>query len=113
MCQRCNNAGVKIYADVVFNHMSAKHGNGVGGSQSNPGGPHFPGVPFGPGDFNPDCAITDYNNREQVRNCRLVGMPDLNQGSGYVRDKIVGFLNHLIDLGVAGFRVDAGKEIFN
>lgn len=109
MCNRCNKAGVKIYADVVFNHMSATPGTGVGGSQSNPGGPNFPGVPYGPNDFNKDCSITNYNDPWQVRNCRLVGMPDLNQGSSYVRDRIVDLLNHLIDLGVSGFRVDAGK----
>jgi glycosidase len=40
----------------------------------------------------------------QVRNCELGGLVDLNQGSEYVREKIIGFLNHLIDLGVGGFR---------
>lgn len=109
MCNRCNKVGVKIYSDIVFNHMSAQQGNGVGGSQSNPGGPHFPAVPYGPGDFNSNCAINNYGDANQVRNCRLVGMPDLNQGSGYVRDKIVELLDKLIDLGVTGFRVDAGK----
>jgi len=47
-----------------------------------------------------------------VRNCWLVGLPDLNTGAGYVRDKIVEFLNNLIDLGVAGFRVDAVKHMW-
>ncbi|CAF1664604.1 unnamed protein product, partial [Didymodactylos carnosus] len=42
-----------------------------------------------------------------VRNCRLVGLPDLLVGKEYVRSKIVDFLNHLIDIGVAGFRIDA------
>lgn len=40
----------------------------------------------------------------QVRNCELGGLKDLNQRSEYVRFMIVGFLNKLIDLGVAGFR---------
>ena len=35
----------------------------------------------------------------QVRNCRLVGMNDLHQGSAYVREKIVEYLDHLVDLG--------------
>lgn len=40
----------------------------------------------------------------QVRNCRLVGLLDLNQGKQGVRDKIIAYLDDLIDIGVAGFR---------
>lgn len=37
-------------------------------------------------------------------------MPDVDQGHPFVQDEIVGFMNRLIDLGVAGFRVDAGRN---
>lgn len=47
-----------------------------------------------------------------MRNCELNGLKDLNQGTEYVRGKIVDALNHLIDLGVAGFRVDAAKHMW-
>ncbi|WKY12334.1 hypothetical protein Q1695_003706 [Nippostrongylus brasiliensis] len=40
----------------------------------------------------------------QVRNCRLVGLVDLDQSRRSVRMKIVGYLNKLIAYGVAGFR---------
>lgn len=43
-------------------------------------------------------------NYFKVRNCRLVSLIDLNQGSEYVRSKIIEYLNALIDIGVAGFR---------
>lgn len=33
------------------------------------------------------------------------------QRSEYVRNTLVNFLNHLIDLGVAGFRIDAAKHM--
>lgn len=46
------------------------------------------------------------------RNCRLVGLLDLNTGKDYVRGEIAGYLNHLVDLGVAGFRVDAAKHMW-
>lgn len=62
--------------------------------------------------FNPSCQITDWSNPIQVRNCELLGLPDLNQGHEWVRTKIADFLNHLIDLGVAGFRVDAMKHMW-
>jgi alpha-amylase len=42
----------------------------------------------------------------------LVGLTDLDQRQEYVRNKIAGFFNHLIDLGVAGFRVDAAKHMW-
>ena len=48
----------------------------------------------------------------QVRNCRLVGLPDLRVGSGYVRGKIAGYFNDLISLGVAGIRIDAAKHMW-
>ncbi|EDW08396.1 alpha-amylase A [Drosophila mojavensis] len=113
MVRRCNDAGVRIYVDVVFNHMAADGGtSGTGGSTADPGSKSFPGVPFSSLDFNPTCAITNYADPTNVRNCELVGLRDLNQGNSYVRDKIVDFLNHLTDLGVAGFRVDAAKHMW-
>lgn len=112
MTRRCNAVGIRIYADVVINHMSATTGTGTGGSSGNEATLQFPAVPFGPGDFNARCAINNYNDINQVRNCWLVGLPDLNQGSSYVRDKIVDFMNKLIDLGIAGFRVDAVKHMW-
>jgi alpha-amylase len=113
MTTRCNRVGVRIYADVVFNHMAAMGGTGTGGSWGQGGeSPSYPAVPFGPNDFNPRCIINNYNDPINVRNCRMLDMPDLNQGSEYVRGKIVEFLNRLIDLGVAGFRVDAVKHMW-
>jgi alpha-amylase len=35
-----------------------------------------------------------------------VGLPDLKVSSAWVRDKIVDYLNDLIGIGVAGFRID-------
>nr|CAD7462398.1 unnamed protein product [Timema tahoe] len=46
-----------------------------------------------------------------VRNCELVGLHDLDQSSTYVRQKLVDFLDALVDCGVAGFRVDAAKHM--
>ena len=112
MTRRCNAVGVRIYVDAVINHMSGMSRTGTGGSSADNGGKQWPGVPFGPNDFNPRCDINNYNDVNQVRNCWLVGLADLNQGSSWVRDKIVDFMNHCIDLGVAGFRVDAMKHMW-
>lgn len=111
MIRRCKAVGVNIYVDVVFNHMAAHDGTGTGGSSSSVSRREFPAVPYGPNDFNPSCEIS-YNDPNKIRNCWLVGLPDLNQGSEYVRGKIVEFLNKLVDLGVVGFRVDAAKHMW-
>jgi len=36
----------------------------------------------------------------------------LSLGKDYVRDKIAEHMNHLIDIGIAGFRVDAAKQMW-
>ncbi|XP_058794696.1 alpha-amylase 2-like isoform X2 [Phymastichus coffea] len=114
MVARCNTVGVRIYVDVVINHMTgdADPAIGTGGSIAEPKKRLYPAVPFGPDDFNNPCGINDYNNGIEVRNCDLSGLHDLNQGKEYVREKIVEFLNHAIELGVAGFRVDAAKHMW-
>lgn len=115
MCHRCNAVGVRIYVDVVINHMTGVHSvnRGTGGSTADPLYRRFPAVPYSDIDFNsPICGIQNYNDPIQVRNCELLGLRDLNQGHPYVRQKIVEFLNHLIDLGVAGFRIDAAKHMW-
>ena len=47
-----------------------------------------------------------------MRNCRLVGLLDLKMESEYVRGQVTSFLNKLVDIGVAGFRVDACKHMW-
>lgn len=100
MTRRCNAVGVRIYPDVVINHMAAVQGFGSSGSVSSVNTLSFPAVPYSAQDFNKACGIENYNDAIQVRNCQLVGLPDLNQGTEWVRTKIVEYLNHLIDLGV-------------
>ena len=55
MVRRCNAVGVRIYPDVVINHLAAISGTGTGGSTGNSGTMSFPAVPFGSNDFNPRC----------------------------------------------------------
>lgn len=111
MISRCNAMGVRIYVDAVINHMTGLDGVGSAGSIANYSAKYWPGVPYFPEDFHPGCGIEDYNNDDQVRNCWLVGLADLDQSVEYVREKIIEYMNGLIDLGVAGFRVDAMKHM--
>ncbi|XP_075856021.1 alpha-amylase 2B isoform X2 [Microcebus murinus] len=51
-------------------------------------------------------------NNVGVRDCRLVGLLDLALEKDYVRSTIANYMNHLIDIGVAGFRIDAAKHMW-
>nr|ABC68516.1 alpha-amylase [Blattella germanica] len=114
MVRRCNNVGIRIYVDVVLNQMSGSwpDAHGQGGSTADTYNLQYPAVPYGPGDFHSTCTVSNYQDPSNVRNCELVGLHDLNQGSDYVRGKMIEYLNHLVDCGVAGFRVDAAKHMW-
>jgi alpha-amylase len=111
MTRRCNAVGIRIYVDVVFNHMTGSGDTGSAGSRADLRARSYPAVPYSAEHFNPSCEIRSWSDPIQIRNCELLGLPDLNQGNEWVRTKIAEFLNHLIDLGVAGFRVDAMKHM--
>lgn len=112
MTRRCNAVGVRIYPDIVVNHMSSMSGLGVGGSSGEVDSGDFPGVPYSFDDFNnPRCSM-DWNNPPTLRNCELSTLRDLNQTQETVRTAISNYMNHLIDLGVAGFRIDIMKHMW-
>ncbi|CAL8087156.1 unnamed protein product [Orchesella dallaii] len=116
MVRRCNAVNVRIYVDVVLNHMTDNHriGVGTGGNTFNAPDKAYP--EFSAADFNArsKCssgsgAIEDWTDTTQVRNCEMLVLRDLDQSQTYVRDHIVEFLNKMVDYGVAGFRIDAVK----
>ncbi|KAG5285028.1 hypothetical protein AALO_G00033260 [Alosa alosa] len=122
MITRCNNVGVNIYVDAVVNHMCGA-GGGEGqhsscGTWFSANRKEFPSVPYSPWDFNDGkCRtgsgnIENYGDANQVRDCRLVGLLDLALEKDFVRGKVADYINKLIDMGVAGFRVDACKHMW-
>ena len=120
MVNRCEAAGVRIYADVIPNHMCGAGGSGEGtaGTPYDADKMDFPGVPYSEKDFNHEKCNTQSGNIEnygdawQVRNCRLVSLLDLDQSTAHVRSKIGDYMGDLIEMGVAGFRVDACKHMW-
>ncbi|GLH05680.1 Alpha-amylase-related protein [Gryllus bimaculatus] len=99
MVRRCNNVGVRIYVDVVINHMAANwpDATGYGGNKADTYNKNYPAVSYGSGNFHSTCQITNYNDANNVRNCELSGLHDLDQSQSYVREKIIDFLNALVD----------------
>lgn len=119
MVARCNAVGVRIYPDLIINHMTGAGMSGTGTGGSDFDGPSLSYPEYSSWDFNgPDkCPtasgdIEDFNDIIQVRNCNLVSLTDLNHGTEYVRSHITEFMNKLIDMGVAGFRIDAAKHMW-
>lgn len=123
MVKRCNNVGVRIYADAVINNMCGEDAGvtiGSGGSSVNTTAYSFPDVPYSIDEFSvPEgkCPsqsglVDDYNDAENVRNCNVFGLLDLLTNSSSVQKAIADYLNDLIGIGVAGFRIDAAKHIW-
>ncbi len=112
MVSRCNAAGVDVYVDAVINHTASGAGTGTAGSSYSSDTLTYPS--YSSNDFHQECSINsdDYSSDPwRVRNCRLVGLPDLDTGNTYVRNTLAGYLNQLTSLGVKGIRVDAAKHM--
>lgn len=114
MIKRCAAVGVDVYVDVILNHMAGiKEGQGFGGTLYTKY--NHQGL-FTPVDFN-DCGrhadnqIRDYQDRYELQWCELLGLADLKTSSPKVQNTLVKYLDELIDMGVAGFRLDAAKHI--
>jgi alpha-amylase len=109
MIDTCDQAGVAVIADVVLNHMS-REPNGVSITGRPFSAYHYPF--YGPQDFHQyGCTVVNYQDRFNVQNCGLENLPDLDTADGYVRGQELAYLNDLVSIGVAGFRVDAAKHI--
>lgn len=115
MVRRCNRVGVRVYVDVILNHMAKESPppvRGSAGSTAEPTSFSYPAVPFTREHFNEPCEIDNWNHGPDLRDCQLDGLPDLNLTLPYVRGKQVAFLNRLLAHGVAGFRLEAAKHMW-
>ncbi|MGB2567929.1 carbohydrate-binding module family 20 domain-containing protein [Micromonospora citrea] len=121
MVERCRDQGVKVYVDMVLNHMSGSGsvGQGPGSAGTVYSKYSYPnlfgdnsGDSYGYGDFG-SCyrRISNWGSKNEVQDCELLDLADLDTANPEVRRKIAKYMNAVIDLGVAGFRVDAAKHV--
>ena len=116
MVRRCKAVGVDVYVDAIINHMAGfPSGVGVAGSEYSEY--DYP-VPYTDDDFhhcgrNEEDRITNYQDLYEVQHCQLGTLDDLDTGKPSVQQKIAAYLNDLLGLGVAGFRMDAAKHIWH
>ena len=84
MVTACRRAGVKVYVDAVINHTTGQGSTSYGGQDFTPY--NYPAIPYVPNDFHfpkgecssTDGGIQDFNNKNQVFKCNLVGLEDLD-----------------------------------
>ncbi len=120
MVQRCKAMGVDIYVDAVINHMTGmEEGTGTAGTfYRHYLYPNLDGTNSHTYSFNnfhhcgrPNDDIANYGDVWEVQTCELVNLSDLDTGSDYVQERIAAYLNDLVGIGVAGFRLDAAKHM--
>jgi alpha-amylase len=114
MVKNCGDQGVEIYVDAVINHMTGS-GEGAGTAGTDYMKYEYPDL-YTRDDFHTctetlDGQIADWANLTQVQQCELLNLADLRTEDEGVQNKIVGYLQSLVDLGVTGFRIDAAKHI--
>ncbi len=114
MINTCHTAQVRVYADIVVNHLAPGSGVATDGTRWDAGSLSYPY--FSGNDFHPDCDIADADygkpgNRHNVAFCRLSKLPDLQTDGAYVQGQVRNYLNKLVGMGIDGFRFDAAKHM--
>lgn len=90
--------GIEVYIDCVMNHMA----DGMGYD--------FPA--FSHPDFHHCCGqIDDWDDEHEVKNGELLGLPDLEQESSYVRGELYNYMQKISSVGADGYRYDAAKHM--
>ena len=104
LCQTAERYGVKIIVDAVLNHVGD---NGSAGNWANELDPSLKRWEY----FHRNGSISNYQDRWQVTQQDLLGLPDWNTQSSTVQQLHIDFLNLCVDAGADGFRFDAAKHM--
>ncbi|MBQ2383646.1 MAG: starch-binding protein [Oscillospiraceae bacterium] len=107
LCAAAEQKGIKVIVDVVANHM--------GNTSTGTNGLADTIIPDLKND--PDCwhdikkNTGNYNDRTEVTQYCMAGLPDLNTANPKVQTYVLNFLKECVDAGADGFRFDAIKHI--
>ena len=123
MVLRCGEVGVTVLANVVLNHFFFDFGDTLSSLgnrihhpgkifnfdlmiSQRPGAMDFPSWGLTADDFHPECNVDNvWQDETTLKECTPYGF-DVKTESPRVQEKIIEHLSTLIEMGVAGFRVD-------
>lgn len=129
MLDFCHSYNIKVYADLILNHMAQftdtelQHvgTNGHEFSKYNYNNLNSDQDKYEYNDFyhfepdsNKQISNEDYGKLESIWNLEhydLVSLPKLNLDSQHVRSVLRKYTQYLLSLGVDGFRIDAAKHL--
>jgi len=107
LINECHSRGIWVMVDVVANHM----GGNVPISQIRPFNDqsHYHGCQA----CSSNCQINDYTCfRPEVQQCRLAGLPDLDQSNPFVRNSLLTWIRDLVqNYTFDGIRIDTVPEV--
>lgn len=105
LVRACHDRGIWVMVDIVVNHVG-------------PVGTDYSSIyPFNsPDHYHNYCMIDDgdFNggNQWKVENCRLAGLPDLNQSNEWVRKELLDWVAYIKnEYSIDGFRLDTACEV--
>ena len=105
MCKAAHDKGLKVIVDVVANHMGNATSNDLSDAiiedlRNDTNCWH---------DYSKNTS--NYNDRYDVTQHCMAGLPDLNTANKKVQSYVLSFLKECIDAGADGFRFDGAKHI--
>lgn len=106
LTKRANKLDIKIIVDLVINHVA---GNDKG--ELKPHKDIDKEILNHPEFFKEMKPITNWDNRWEVTNYCLGGLPSLKLENIELQDIIIKTMNHFIEIGAKGFRIDSCKQI--
>ena len=104
MCNVAEQNGVKIIVDAVLNHVA---NNDTPSAWANELDPALKNRSY----YHWQGGINNYQNRWELTQADLLGLPDWNTQSSVVQQLHIDFLNKCIAAGADGFRFDAAKHM--
>ena len=105
MCEAAHKNGIKVIVDVVANHMGNATANDLAITI-------LPDLRLDNScwhDISKDTS--NYNDRYNVTQYCMAGLPDLNTSNKKVQNYVLDYLKECIDAGADGFRFDGAKHI--
>ena len=104
MIKTAHQYDVKVIVDVVANHLANETGNNLSSAI-----PEYLRADKYWHDISKNT--NDWNNRYEVTQYCMGGLPDLNTANEEIQGYVLDFLKECVDAGVDGFRFDAAKSI--